>query len=116
MENNMNTEWITDRLPTKEDSDVWVTLSPDECAYVVRMNWKLVPPGFAWQPIPKKPEPYVKPKRWTVRFNGDSMWQGQTMWALYDWDLKCSSLPALDSPNHADAAQRIADIYNEVIP
>jgi hypothetical protein len=62
MENNMNTEWITDRLPTADDTQnncVWLT---DEYGDVVMRHYVWVEMGTPWQPIPK-PAPYVEPKR-----------------------------------------------------
>jgi hypothetical protein len=60
-------------------------------------------------PIPK-PDMYVKPKRWTVKWDDDA-----SFFALYDSTKITYYLPMLFS-KHAEAAQRIADIYNEVIP
>jgi hypothetical protein len=53
---------------------------------------------------------YVKPKRWTVKWDDDA-----SFFALYDSTKITYYLPMLFS-KHAEAAQRIADIYNEVIP
>ncbi len=74
--------WITDRVPTREDGDcmtmVWVS-SPRE---VYRCAYSVVKLGTPWQPI-TYPEPYVKPKVWTleiancehnVRKNGILVW------------------------------------------
>ena len=58
----MNTEWITDRLPTQEDGyagDVWVTDLDGELSM---KYFKHVALGRPWQPI-HKPAPYVEPKR-----------------------------------------------------
>ena len=113
-------KWITDRLPTESDADegwrIWITTKNGRVS-LIPYEW--VTTGVPWMAKQKvdRPEPYVEPKRWTVRFNGDSCWKWQTLWALYDWDLKCASLPGLSSrEDHAEAAQRIADIYNEVMP
>ena len=55
----MSTEWITDRLPTKQDADefgdVWVTLGN---GFVCEWNWRSVKPQMPWQPT-NKPAPYV---------------------------------------------------------
>jgi hypothetical protein len=111
-------DWITDRLPKRDDVEaiydfVWAIREDGE---MIMSHWSNIVEGQPWQ-VFRKPAPYVKPKRWTVRFDGDSAWEGQTLWALYDWDLRCSSLAGLSSyDEHAEAAQRIADIYNEVMP
>lgn len=111
-------EWITDRRPTRPDANakydlVWVAFDDGE---VTTRHWYQVQKGQPWQPF-QVPAPYVKSKRWTVRFDGDSAWEGQTLWALYDWDLRCSSLAGLSSyDEHAEAAQQIADLYNKVLP
>jgi hypothetical protein len=105
-------EWITDRLPTVEDchagcDDVWVY--NEKHKIVVRGIWQSVWRGLPWQPI-QAPAPYVKPKRWTVKYDiAVERWKlycdGDTLWVL----------PYL-SAHGREAAQRIADVYNEVMP
>jgi hypothetical protein len=109
MENNMNTEWITDRLPTLEDSydgDVWVTYADGK---MEKRYFRHVKQNTPWQRI-HVPEPYVKPKRWTVEFSAyDNTWimrDNVEGWVRLLYIDRC----------HRDAAQRIADIYNEVNP
>ncbi len=109
---NNNTEWITYRPPTREDGNklyhkVWVTYRNGE---VGQEHWSDVKPPTPWQHIQDKPGPYVKPKRWTVDWNTRDL-----QWKLYDWDLVLLALQGL-TEDDADAAQRIADIYNEVMP
>ena len=59
-------EWITDRLPTKEDADgnfiVWLAGSNGE---VMRCHYEDIQNGEVWAPK-RPPKPYVKPepKRW----------------------------------------------------
>ena len=105
----MNTEWITDRLPTAEyaltDGSVWTFYD----GKVMIWSYDGVELGTPWQPI-TKPTPYVKPKRWTVEFSAyDNTWimrDNVEGWVRLLYIDRC----------HGDAAQRIADIYNEVIP
>jgi hypothetical protein len=58
-------EWITDRLPTKEDADeeykVWLAGSNGE---VMRCHYEDIQTGEVWAPKPKPvpPKPYVKPE------------------------------------------------------
>jgi hypothetical protein len=61
-----------------------------------------------WQPI-TKPAPYVKPKRWTVEWNsiGD-------YWVVVNGDYRVPQYYL--HRVQKDAAQRICDIYNEVMP
>ena len=59
-------EWITDRLPTKEDGDyegkVWITERSN--GFVYGTTFYTVKVGTPWQKrMISKPEPYVKP-RW----------------------------------------------------
>jgi hypothetical protein len=102
-------EWITDRLPTKQDADefgdVWVTIWD---GFVCDLNWKCIKPQMPWQPT-NKPGPYVKPKRWTVE------WVNMFgYWALIDGENR---VPIYGFTRmQREAAQRIADIYNEVMP
>lgn len=54
-----NNGWITDRLPTSEDSDnsyVW-TLFEDNDVHVTR--WEFIKLGMPWMPL-QFPVPYVK--------------------------------------------------------
>jgi hypothetical protein len=108
----MNTEWITDRLPTGREiryGKVWVT---DNFGYVAMVEYETIQLGAPWQPIPK-PEPYVKPKRWTVKWGGED--GNSDFFTLYDSGEFRYYLPELTS-DQSDAAQRICDIYNEVMP
>ena len=109
----MNTGWITDRLPTEEDG-VYINGWPGQvCAQVDKwtrvLTWSLVKPGQPWRPI-HVPDPYVNPKRWTVEWHTRDLG-----WKLWDWDFPLYILQGL-TEDDAEAAQRIADIYNEVLP
>lgn len=103
-------EWITDRLPTKEDGNlyckVWVTYKNGE---VGQEHWSDVTLSKPWQRIIDKPAPYVKPKRWTVKWDNNHGW-----FCLAGSEHRRFLLYLQEE--HADAAQRIADIYNEVMP
>jgi hypothetical protein len=103
-------EWITDRLPTKEDvhadGRVWIMYEGD----VVMCRFETVEPGEPWQHI-IRPTPYVKPKRWTVKWNPMML-----CWFLGEDGIAHSPLPALKAEYFHETAQRIADIYNEVMP
>jgi hypothetical protein len=109
----MSTEWITDRLPTGEDADqfgdVWVTLGN---GFVCEWNWRSIKPQMPWRPT-NKPAPYVKPKRWTVEFDSD-----YNVWFAYDRrsGSQCTNVFAQLGRNELDAAQRIEDLFNEVMP
>ena len=98
-------EWITDREPTVDDEywgHVWVTT---EHGVVQRKMWHCVR-GRPWQPI-IQPEPYVKPKRWKVSSAefGD--------YVIYDAKFAVYMAPPLPT---REAAERIAAIYEEVMP
>jgi len=103
-------EWITDRLPTAEDADqfgdVWVTL---DNKYVADWNWRSVRMGTPWQPT-AKPIGYHYKKRWTVM--GDEINDTVALAEFGQWRFELCGLTA----QHYAAAQRIADIYNEVLP
>jgi hypothetical protein len=102
-------EWITDRLPDPDDAfEDWVFV-------MNRGNVELflavsVPLGMPWLPI-VPPAPYVKPKRWTAEFSVD-------LWRLVDHrEGRCYFVGLGElGRDGGDAAQRIADIYNEVMP
>jgi len=96
-------EWITDRLPRKEDG-VSGNVICCRWGHINLLQWYKIEAGEPWQPIPK-PAPYVKPKRWTVN-------KFITSYRVTDgYFTYC-----LPEAFNADAAQRICDIYNEVMP
>lgn len=120
-------EWITDRRPTEDDCvgvdripgsyHVWVMYE----GKVVTCPFEDVVLGCPWQPIEvPAPEPYVKPKRWTVVWS--ELFGGWTLREmkkggcvqLFDPTLKCG-LNRYDD-EHREAAERIAAIYEEVMP
>lgn len=114
----MNNEWITDRMPTEKDAYrdlLWVTI----CGELLITDYINVSENQPWMPI-VLPEPYVKPKRvfvvWSELFN---------CWALRELP-KGGEIPLADpilnvglikkNEQHREAAERIAAIYEEVMP
>jgi hypothetical protein len=103
-------EWITDRMPTLSDlvgveREVWYYCSDQGFAF--RCHWSDIKNlGEPWQPI-QSPAPYVR-KRWTVKWDDE--------WA--EWNLLDDNFVVLvlDKKLTFEAAQRIADIYNEEMP
>jgi hypothetical protein len=102
-------EWITDRLPTFEDTLNFCVLVWDGKGIVI-CGREGVKEGQPWMPI-SKPEPYVKPKRWTVEW-----YDPNNCWHVIDTTIDGVMGYLHLELTHADAAQRIADIYNEVMP
>jgi len=96
-------EWITDRLPKAEDALDNLVIAWYKGEIVV---WpiELVIHDMPWQPI-HKPAPYVKPKRWTVNIDDIGFNLREKNHRLF--------LPASCT---AEAAQRIEDLFNEVLP
>lgn len=94
----MNNEWITDRLPTEEDADHYGFVWNSEG---VRRSWMDIKPHEPWMRT-NRPKPYVKPGRFRVveQLNTFTVNEGNDPIAI--------SIPT------REAAQRIADIYNEV--
>ena len=99
--------WITDRLPTEADADDVGCVWHDCKGKVYRLGYTAVKKGEPWHQI-AWPEPYPRPVRWTVKW--DDEWEE---WYLSDGDVDVLTLDK--GLTHA-AAQRIADIYNEVMP
>ena len=99
-------EWITDRQPTAEDAVeqlVWVCIEGN----VLLWGHDGVRLGTAWQPI-TQPAQYVKPKRWKVE------WDCMTKHYVIRLNLRyIGSLPELCCD---EIAQRIEDLFNEVMP
>jgi hypothetical protein len=60
-----------------------------------------------WQPT-NKPSPYVKPKRWTVQWDGKRK--------QYEIRLNLRYIGSLPELICDDIAQRIEDLFNEVMP
>jgi hypothetical protein len=109
----MNNEWITDRLPTVEDTSKTYKSHVFGRVFVTRYNtvttclWSNVGIGEAWQPI-TVPEPYVKPKRWDIReYYESGNW--------YVVERESGSVRSYSVPTR-EAAERIAAIYEEVMP
>ena len=101
-------EWITDRLPTAKDADSDGAVLGMRDGVVIFQLAKYLVLGEPWQPLPA---PYVKPKRWVTRWDVNAH-----RWFVVDSrDRYIVASLQLDK-DHADAAQRIADIYNEVLP
>jgi len=108
-----SSEWITDRLPTIEDAmeDTVLVWNGSEA---ILWTYDGVNEGQPWAPIHKLIAPYVKPKRWTVEWDKE-----HNAWIIQDSEyataFQTTCLYYL-SKNSYDAAQRICDIYNEVMP
>jgi len=104
-------EWITDRRPTAEDahvsSYVWVTTEHGD---VLRELWNQVG-DRPWMPI-ARPEPYVKPKRCKLSYDkrvGCYVIDVGNVWRVVLYGLQYIN-------SHREAAERIAAIYEEVMP
>jgi hypothetical protein len=104
-------EWITDRRPSWEDDLVsgLVFVSLPEVNRVITKSAVDVVLGEPWQRIPT-PEPYVKPKTWTSRWNVVG-----GCWLLENKRKEWVHLGHL-TQDQAEAAQQIEDIYNKVKP
>lgn len=102
-------EWITDRLPTKEDAPYGHVLVSGQYT-VCESEIEDIVPGEPWMPMPA---PYVKPKRWTVEWDTKLV-----TWSLYDRcrDHRLDFLLAGLKIDQGDVAQRIEDFFNEVMP
>jgi hypothetical protein len=104
------TEWITDRLPTLEDALEDFVLVWDESKAIL-WTYYVVEKGQPWAPIHKLIAPYVKPKRWVLQWS-----DAFNKWIIKDIDNGHWHSLAFLSEDDIDAAQRILDIYNEVMP
>jgi NDP-sugar pyrophosphorylase family protein len=102
-------EWITDRLPMVEDALHYCVLLWDEDDGVLVWSYDAVNEGQPWMPIPK-PDMYVKPKRWAAKWD-----ETNGKWNIANKDGLIVAILRLDVDART-TAQRIADIYNEVMP
>lgn len=104
-------EWITDRRPTAKDADneyVWVTTEHGD---VRQQIWNHIG-DRPWMPF-TTPEPYVKPKRYTVKWLTID-----ACWAVMEMQYVATRLTKLnhECDEYREAAERIAAIYEEVMP
>lgn len=107
----MSANWITDRRPTEEDADeyglVWIT----EHGTVTPAPYIMLNEFTPWMPI-KRPAPYVKPKRYLVEMHGEE-WGVKRYSEIGQYELE--AFHAMNIPTR-EAAERIAAIYEEVMP
>lgn len=94
--------WITDRMPCAMDTDNTEFVYNQ---YGAVTHYTHIKEGEAWMMIPR-PEPYVKPKRWRVTTATGG-------YLVYD---SITSSEVADSIPTCEAAERIAAIYEEVVP
>jgi hypothetical protein len=104
-----SSEWITDRLPTKQEA-VSGNVICCRWGHINLLQWYKIEAGEPWMPIPK-PDMYAKQKRWTVEWHDPN-----NCWHVVDTTIDGVMGYLHLELTHADAAQRIADIYNEVMP
>lgn len=105
-----NNEWITDRLPTPQDGDyygqVWDSTGSLSFTHEIAEGEPWMPSNCVGM--------YVKPKRFTTKYCFMS-----SCWAIY-YDLHIAQhLRLLNDPNSSkecEAAERIAAIYEEMMP
>ena len=102
-------EWITHRRPTEDDATaycyeglVWAYTKSGPRLY----TWDQVE-DHPWQPI-NVPDPYAKTKRWNV-VNSQKIG-----FIVYD-GTKVMKVVAINLPTR-EAAERIAAIYEEMMP
>jgi hypothetical protein len=107
-------DWITDRLPKRDDVEaiydfVWAIREDGE---MIMSHWSNIVEGQPWQ-VFRKPAPYVNPTRWTVEWNTE--W---STWSINDSHRKARFDFVLRGLNidQGDVAQRIEDLFNEVMP
>ncbi|CAB4141500.1 hypothetical protein UFOVP418_50 [uncultured Caudovirales phage] len=108
----MNTsEWITDRLPNKEDGIHGYCVVYNALGHLVYIGE--IKQGEAWKPL-MECEPYVKPKRWSVHYCYHEL-----KWCLQDVQAKHKTYFPTMTTNDADSLakmKRLANAYQEVLP
>ena len=111
----MNKEWITDRRPIEHDESYVYDSFGHVCHRIKIAN------GQPWKPIPKC-EPYVKPKQWKAAWDNN-----RRIWTLRNTAYNYAEVQTCDigivcleylseQDKHREAAERIAAIYEEVMP
>ena len=94
-----NNEWITDRRPHRDDGP-YVYRADGAVRYYTE-----IPRGEIWKPIPKC-EPYENTKRFKVR----TLPTGYTVYDITKGVNEAYTIPT------REAAERIAAIYEEMMP
>ena len=106
-----NTEWITDRLPTPQDGDyygqVWDSTGSLSFTHEIAE-------GEPWVPS-NCPGPYVKPKRFEVRRSHVGVQDWGVYTRTHNTTHMLTGVRAIGIPT-LEAAERIAAIYEEVVP
>jgi len=111
-------EWITDREPVEEDADYGIpgynglVFATDSTGKVIICSYCWTAHhGFPWQPI-MIPEPYVKPKRYTVKWLTID-----ACWAVMEMHYVATRLTKLncECDEHREAAEEIAAIYERTM-
>lgn len=99
-----NNEWITDRLPSWGDTDRGYVWQSKDDGHVWPVWYTCVNEGGVWMPL-KFPDAYEKPKKYAVILLIDrySVYEIQTRTVL------------AYAPTR-EAAERIAETYEEVLP
>ena len=106
-------EWITDRRPCAMDTDSTAFVYNQHGAVT---HYTHIKDGEAWMTIPR-PEPYVKPKIWTAAWNIK-----YGIWTLRNTKYNEVELGIVwlkylrHEEEHREAAERIAAIYEELMP
>jgi len=100
-------EWITDRQPTAEDAIGGTVLVSCDDGRMYFGRFDHVKPDEPWQPLPA---PYIKPKRFKALWNVSTF-----KWIIVN-DVG-SIVATLEIDVEArSTAQRILDIFKEVLP
>jgi hypothetical protein len=105
-------KWITDRLPTEEDSDsggcVWSMYNGE-----VVLQWShVIDEGTPWMPM-IKPEPYLAPEP-KYRVTREKRYDAEL--GVFDYAVSFGVGTIARHIPTREAAERIAAIYNEVMP
>lgn len=98
-------QWITDRLPTEADADVYGEVW--DC-YGELAFWTDIEEHQPWHPT-NCPGKYVQPTRFTVHW-----YDNVRMWGVKDSQDDERGLQS--NFDTKEAAERIAAVYNEVMP
>jgi hypothetical protein len=99
-------EWITDRLPTKDDAVAGRVLITSVLDEVYTIQWENVQRSQPWQRLPA---PHVKPERFTLKLS-----ETGGFWLLESDEFNVP-LYGLKKSDYG-TAELICSIYNDVKP
>lgn len=112
MDTMNNAQWITDRKPMAKDADYEKMVWYSDGKVTYRVEWTDIISGDAWMPI-DVPSVYVKPKRYLAAWDdNEQYWMIRRDGRWFELLMRLNK----QSDEHRMTAERIAEVYEEMMP